>query len=73
VKDDLSNFGLITSPLWQLWPTFLFQFTPPAAPFGFYFIIQCTCLALYFFDYLENIGFVYPAMSMFVIEHSLLY
>ncbi len=33
----------------------------------------CTCLALYCFDYLENIGFVYPAMSMIIIDHSLLY
>jgi hypothetical protein len=31
------------------------------------------CLALYCFDYFENIGFVYPAMSMIVIGHSLLY
>jgi hypothetical protein len=31
------------------------------------------CLALYCFDYLENICFVYPAMSMIVIGHSLLY
>ncbi len=31
------------------------------------------CLALYCFDYLENIGFVHPAMSMIVISHSLLY
>jgi hypothetical protein len=29
------------------------------------------CLALYCFDYLENIGFVYPAMSMIVIGHLL--
>jgi hypothetical protein len=31
------------------------------------------CLALYCFDYLENIGFVYPAMTMIIIGHSLLY
>jgi hypothetical protein len=31
------------------------------------------CLALYCYDYLENIGFVYPGMSMIVIGHSLLY
>jgi hypothetical protein len=31
------------------------------------------CLALYYYDYLENIGFVYPVMSMIVIGHSLLY
>jgi hypothetical protein len=31
------------------------------------------CLALFCFDYLENIGFIYPAMSMIVIGHSLLY
>ncbi len=29
------------------------------------------CLALYCFDYLENIGFVYPTMSMIVIGHWL--
>jgi hypothetical protein len=31
------------------------------------------CLALYCSDYLENIGFVYPAMSKIIIDHSLLY
>jgi hypothetical protein len=29
------------------------------------------CLALYCYDYLENIGIVYPAMSMIVMGHSL--
>jgi hypothetical protein len=42
------------------------------------FIFLNTCkhthrLALYCFDYLENIGFIYPAMSMIIIGHSLLY
>ncbi len=32
----------------------------------------CNCLAL-FYVYLENIGFVYPALSMVVIGTSLLY
>jgi hypothetical protein len=31
------------------------------------------CLAPYCLDYLENIGFVYHAISMIVIGHSLLY
>jgi hypothetical protein len=31
------------------------------------------CLALYCYVYFENIGFVYPAMSMIVIGPSLLY
>jgi hypothetical protein len=31
------------------------------------------CLALYCSDYLENIGFIYPAMSMILIGHLLLY
>jgi hypothetical protein len=35
--------------------------------------IYSTCLALYCFDYLENMGFVYTAMSMIVIGLSLLY
>ncbi len=32
-----------------------------------------TCLALCYYVYVENIGFVYPAMSMVVIGPSLLY
>jgi hypothetical protein len=36
-------------------------------------IIHTNCLALYCYVYLENINFVYPAMSMFVIGPSLLY
>jgi hypothetical protein len=34
--------------------------------------ISRLALALYCYDYLENIGFVYPAMSMIVIGLSLL-
>jgi hypothetical protein len=30
-------------------------------------------LTLYCFDYLENISFVYPTMSMIIIGHLLLY
>jgi hypothetical protein len=41
---------------------------PDPAGMGF-----CICLALYCCVYLENIGFVYPAMSMIVIGPSLLY
>jgi hypothetical protein len=35
--------------------------------------ILARCLALYCYDFLENIGFVYPTMSMIVIGPSLLY
>ncbi len=39
----------------------------------FEFSWSYSCLALYCSDYLENIDFVYPAISMIVIGHSLLY
>ncbi len=38
-------------------------------PFQYLYVY---CLALYCSDYLENIGFVYPAMSMIVIGNLLL-
>ncbi len=42
--------------------------------FNFFDLLRlCKCLALYCSDYLENIDFVYPTMSMIVIGHSLLY
>jgi hypothetical protein len=32
-----------------------------------------SCLALYCYDYLENIGFVYPTVTMIVTGPSFLY
>jgi hypothetical protein len=37
------------------------------------YLVHHYCLAFYCYDFWENIGFVYPAMSMIVIGLSLLY
>jgi hypothetical protein len=36
-------------------------------------VLRWICLALYCYDFLENIGFVYPTMYIIVIGPSLLY